>query len=186
MPADPPVSSASTPAWFRFRRYFRRLVNGGNRQIFENDFSLNEKGIPINGLVWMGDEAFMKEQIDSKPDAGFTCIKMKIGAIDFETECKLMRYIGKNYSKEKLTLRVDANGAFRTEDCMLRLKALEELEKAFEDSDGGIDWMKVHPVFKPLRSDERFEALVRKLRYPAAREIGEVRTKRDNQETLLE
>ncbi|MFT7159999.1 MAG: o-succinylbenzoate synthase [Bacteroidia bacterium] len=104
------------------------LLNGGQRMIFENDFYKSSKEIPINGLIWMGDEAFMKEQIDAKLEAGFSCIKMKIGAIDFEAECQLLRYIRKNYPKEKLILRVDANGAFRTEDCMLRLKALEEFD----------------------------------------------------------
>lgn len=104
------------------------LLNGGKRLIFENGFYTEGKDIPINGLIWMGDEAFMKEQIDAKLEAGFSCIKMKIGAIDFEAECQLLRYIRKNYPKEKLILRVDANGAFRTEDCMLRLKALEEFD----------------------------------------------------------
>lgn len=104
------------------------LLNGGKRMVFENDFYDSSKEIPINGLIWMGDEAFMKEQIDAKLEAGFSCIKMKIGEIDFQVECQLLRYIRKNYPKQKLILRVDANGAFRTEDCMLRLKALEEFD----------------------------------------------------------
>ncbi len=102
-------------------------LQGGERLIFPNDFSLKEKTLPINGLVWMGDRAFMKEQIDSKIAAGFTCIKMKIGALDFDTELSLLRYIREQYSNT-LTLRVDANGAFRTEECLLKMKKLEEFD----------------------------------------------------------
>lgn len=104
------------------------LINGGSREIFKNAFFRKEKKIPINGLVWMGDEDFMKGQIDLKIKSGFNCIKIKIGALDFETECKLLGYIRQNYPGKKLTVRVDANGAFRTEECMLKLKALEKFD----------------------------------------------------------
>lgn len=101
------------------------LINGGKKEIFPNGFYQSGKTIPINGLVWMGDKAFMKKQIDEKIKAGFKCIKIKIGAIDFEEELKLLRYIKSTYSDE-LTLRVDANGAFSTQKAILKLKALQE------------------------------------------------------------
>jgi len=103
------------------------LINGGKKEIFANGFYQSEKNIPINGLVWMGDKAFMKKQIDEKIKAGFKCIKIKIGAIDFEEEIKLLRYIKSTYSDE-LTLRVDANGAFTTQKAILKLKALQEFD----------------------------------------------------------
>lgn len=80
--------------------------------------------IPINGLIWMGDRAFMKKQIDEKLAAGFRCIKMKIGAIDFEAELGLLAYIRQRYDKNTITLRVDANGAFAPDEALAKLQAL--------------------------------------------------------------
>ena len=85
---------------------------GGRRVLFENGFALGKKAIPINGLVWMGDKHFMLEQINKKLEAGYDCIKLKIGAIDLDTEISLLKYIRQKFSKEAITLRVDANGAF--------------------------------------------------------------------------
>ncbi len=104
------------------------LQNGGKRIYFENAFSRGEQKIDINGLIWMGEEAFMKKQIDAKVKAGFTTIKMKIGAIDFEAEVKLLSYIRSQYSAKKLTLRVDANGAFDLSEAPEKLKILSELD----------------------------------------------------------
>lgn len=86
--------------------------NGGKKRILTNDFFDSQKPIPINGLIWMGDREFMLEQIDQKLNEGFNCIKMKIGAIDFEQEIALLGYIRSQFSSEQITLRVDANGAF--------------------------------------------------------------------------
>ncbi len=88
------------------------LKSKGTRLYFDNAFSRKEASMPINGLIWMGDEAFMREQIEDKLKSDFTTIKMKIGAIDFDTEIRLLRSIRDRYSKEEITLRVDANGAF--------------------------------------------------------------------------
>lgn len=104
------------------------LKNGGKRIYFDNAFTRGEQKLPINGLVWMGDEAFMREQIDQKLAVGFTTIKMKIGAIDFDTEIKLLKSIRERYSKDQITLRVDANGAFSMEEVMDKLNALAELD----------------------------------------------------------
>lgn len=103
-------------------------INGGQFKIFDNQFSLGKRRIPINGLIWMGEEAFMQEQIESKLKAGFNTIKMKIGAIDFDTEFKLLESIRKHYSANEITLRVDANGAFDESNVRERLTELASLE----------------------------------------------------------
>ncbi|WP_281543004.1 o-succinylbenzoate synthase [Maribacter aestuarii] len=97
-------------------------------EFFDSPFLNQERPILINGLVWMGDEAFMHRQIQEKIKTGFTCIKMKIGALDFEKELKLLHFIRKNYSKEDIELRVDANGAFSPELALEKLKRLAELD----------------------------------------------------------
>ncbi|MEP0211896.1 MAG: o-succinylbenzoate synthase [Cellulophaga sp.] len=95
--------------------------------LFKNDFSTKEATIPINGLIWMGEESFMHQQIQQKLQDGFSCIKMKIGAIDFDKEVSLLKSIRKKYKKEEIELRVDANGAFK-EDALDKLKILAELD----------------------------------------------------------
>ncbi|TVZ51887.1 o-succinylbenzoate synthase [Dokdonia sp. Hel_I_53] len=80
--------------------------------LFSSQFTEAQGIIQINGLVWMGDEQFMKDQIHEKLEAGFNCIKMKIGAIDFNEEFKLLSSIRNQFDKDAITLRVDANGGF--------------------------------------------------------------------------
>lgn len=95
--------------------------------LFDNYFSRGISSIPINGLVWMGSEEFMQEQIEQKLAAGFSTIKMKVGAIDFQKELNLLKGIRNRYSKEEITLRVDANGAFSFKEVMSVLQQLKEL-----------------------------------------------------------
>lgn len=104
------------------------LINGGKKMIFSNDFFLKGKGIPINGLIWMGEEDFMRQQVSSKLAAGFKCIKMKIGAIDFEKEYEILAMIRKEYPSDQLTLRVDANGAFDTQTVLSKLNKLKSFD----------------------------------------------------------
>lgn len=104
------------------------LKNGGKKQFFETLFSQGQKPIPINGLIWMGTPDFMHKQIQSKINEGFSCIKMKIGAIDFEQEIELLQGIRANYSKDQITLRVDANGAFSQEEALSKLERLAQLD----------------------------------------------------------
>lgn len=104
------------------------LVNGGKQLYFPSDFTSGKWGIPINGLVWMGDKSFMKEQIETKLQQGYSCIKMKVGAIDFETELELLAAIRKSYSKEEIVLRVDANGSFSPAEALEKLRRLAELD----------------------------------------------------------
>lgn len=104
------------------------LKNGGKRIYFDNAFTRGEQKLPINGLVWMGDEAFMREQIEQKLAEGFKTIKMKIGAIDFDAEIALLKSIRERYSKDQITLRVDANGAFSPEEALDKLHVLAALD----------------------------------------------------------
>jgi O-succinylbenzoate synthase len=99
------------------------LLNGGKRIIFNNGFVQGEP-IPINGLIWMGDFDFMINQIDNKIAQGYRCIKLKVGGIDFDRECEILAYIRKKYPVEKITLRVDANGAFDVGDALDKLNVL--------------------------------------------------------------
>jgi len=97
-----------------------------DRILFPSDFTLGQKGININGLVWMGSYNFMRKQIIEKIDQGFRCIKLKIGAIDFDDELKLLKMIRKDFNAEELELRVDANGAFTEGEALEKLKRLSE------------------------------------------------------------
>lgn len=96
--------------------------------LFPSDFTKGQKSIPINGLIWMGEEAFMKEQIEEKLADGFRCVKLKIGAIDFEKELQLLRYIRANFSPEQVEIRVDANGAFNEVVALDKLIQLSEFK----------------------------------------------------------
>ena len=96
--------------------------------LFPSEFTRGTSAIPINGLVWMGDKAFMKAQISEKIKAGFSCIKLKIGAIDFQTELDLLKYIRTEFSSKEIELRVDANGAFPFPEAMEKLKKLSGYE----------------------------------------------------------
>lgn len=113
---------------FALETAFLDLLNGGQFLIKANDFHQGKQRIPINGLIWMGDVGFMKEQIDQKLNSGFNTIKMKIGAIDFEKELKLLESIRNDYSANEITLRVDANGAFDQTNVRERLTDLAALE----------------------------------------------------------
>jgi len=103
------------------------LQNGGRRELFPSAFTRGEKGVTINGLIWMGSPDFMKQQIRTKLDAGFHCIKMKIGALDFETEIELLKAIRNEFSAEEITLRVDANCAYTYQQAKENLKRLADL-----------------------------------------------------------
>ncbi|PZX57634.1 o-succinylbenzoate synthase [Algoriphagus ratkowskyi] len=100
------------------------LKNGGQKKVLGKDFYAGKMSIPINGLIWMGEKDFMLTQINEKLAQGFDCIKMKIGAIDFQQELELLKYIRDQFSKDQITLRVDANGAFSKEDALNKLEQL--------------------------------------------------------------
>ena len=113
---------------FGLEQAFLSLQSSDSFNLFPSKFTRDEAIIPINGLIWMGSETFMQEQIASKLKAGFSTIKMKIGAIDFKTEIKLLTAIRKKYSSKEITLRVDANGAFTPQNALEKLERLAALD----------------------------------------------------------
>ena len=92
--------------------------------LFPSEFTKGSKNIPINGLVWMGNPDFMKQQIEAKLAEGFHCIKLKIGAINFEKELELLAGIRADYASNQIEIRVDANGAFVSKDALFKLNQL--------------------------------------------------------------
>ncbi|WP_203258323.1 o-succinylbenzoate synthase [Hyunsoonleella ulvae] len=97
-------------------------------ELFPSDFTKGNTPIPINGLIWMGNKAFMQQQIAEKIDAGFNCIKMKIGAIDFQTEVELLKGVRQQFTSKDIELRVDANGAFHPNEALEKLKILSDFD----------------------------------------------------------
>ncbi len=112
----------------------------GKRLFYKSKFTEKKQGIPINGLVWMGNQDFMKAQIEDKLKHGFDCIKMKIGAIDFDTEYKILKSLRKRYSKDILEIRVDANGAFSLKEVKKRLEKLAKLD--------------IHSIEQPIKAGQ--------------------------------
>ncbi|MDT0688500.1 o-succinylbenzoate synthase [Salegentibacter sp. F188] len=107
---------------------FRSLEAANPFELFPSEFTKGKDAIPINGLIWMGEKAYMKSQIEEKIASGFNCIKLKIGAIDFDSELELLKYIRREFSSEEIELRVDANGAFAPSEALEKLKKLSEFE----------------------------------------------------------
>lgn len=104
------------------------LANGGKKNLFPSPFTNGETGIPINGLIWMGTPKEMSRQIEEKLEDGFRCLKMKIGAIDFEAEYKILKRLRTEFPKNELELRVDANGAFSPAKAPRVLEQLAQLD----------------------------------------------------------
>jgi len=113
---------------FGIEQAFLSLQKDDPFVLFPSDFTENKNAISINGLIWMGDATFMKNQIKNKLEEGFTTLKLKIGAIDFNTEIDLIRSIRKEYTSKEIEIRVDANGAFDPEDALEKLKVLSDLD----------------------------------------------------------
>ena len=107
---------------------FKSLAAHDPFQIYPSAFTKGEASIAINGLIWMGDKAFMSRQITSKLNEGFGCIKMKIGAINFDTELSLLKSIRQEFSASEIEIRVDANGAFDPKNALEKLKQLSDLD----------------------------------------------------------
>ena len=124
--------------------------------LFPSDFTEGRKSIPINGLIWMGEQEFMKEQIEEKLAAGFQCVKLKIGAIDFEKELQLLRYIRANFSLEQVEIRVDSNGAFNENEALYKLIQLSEF--------------KLHSIEQPIQKNntDRMSELCKIAPFPIA------------------
>ena len=107
---------------------FKSLAAHDPFQIYPSAFTKGEASIAINGLIWMGDKDFMSKQIATKLNEGFGCIKMKIGAINFDTELALLKSIRQEFSASEIEIRVDANGAFDPKNALEKLKQLSDLD----------------------------------------------------------
>ncbi len=94
--------------------------------LFDTAFSRGEVGIPINGLVWMGNYEEMLQRMEEKLEKGFRCVKLKIGAIDFDKELDLIKRIRDRFSFHEVELRVDANGAFKYDEALYKLELLSQ------------------------------------------------------------
>lgn len=114
--------------------------NAGTCRLFDTPFSRGEEGIVINGLIWMGSKDAMFKQIEKKLSAGFTCLKLKIGAINFEDELQLLRYVREHFPASVMEIRVDANGAFAPHEALEKLKRLNEFE--------------IHSIEQPIRAGQ--------------------------------
>ena len=121
-------------------------LKAGSLRLYQTPFSEGKAGIPINGLIWMGNFEEMLRRIEEKMQAGFRCIKVKIGAIDFERELELLAHIRRHFSPDEIELRVDANGAFLPEDAPEKLKALSRFH--------------LHSIEQPIRAGQ-WEAMKR-------------------------
>ena len=107
---------------------FQSLRSKSSFLLFPSQFTEGEKSIEINGLVWMGETSFMKQQIEEKLADGFRCIKLKIGAIDFDKELQLLGFIRQHFTPEQVEIRVDANGAFDAISVLDKLNRLAVFE----------------------------------------------------------
>lgn len=130
---------------FALETAFRHLQTG-SYALWDTPFGRGEAGIPINGLIWMGNYRQMLEQIETKIQAGFRCIKLKIGAIDFEQELALLRHIRAHFRAAEVELRVDANGAFDPADALEKLKRLSDFD--------------LHSIEQPIRAGQ-YEEMAR-------------------------
>ena len=119
-------------------------------------FYEGKQSIEINGLIWMGDKEAMYSRIEEKTDCGFRCVKLKIGAIDFNSELELLKSIRSRYGKDEIELRVDANGAFLPSEAMSKLDRLSRYD--------------IHSIEQPIRQGQwrEMETLCRNTPIPIA------------------
>ena len=131
------------------------LFHGGKQLIFNEEFHAGDKMIPINGLIWMGHSEDMLKQINERLYEGFTCIKLKIGGIDFDVECDILDYVRRRYFKQEITVRLDANGSFDSKTGINKLHRLA----AFN----------IHSIEQPLKAgDPDLPGLVKESPIPIA------------------
>ncbi len=137
------VGEAYPALRFGFETALLDLRHGGRRVIFPGPFPEGNLAVPINGLIWMGPAAQMRTQIEEKLAQGYTCLKLKIGAIDFAAECDLLAAVRDRFPPERITLRVDANGAFSPAGAPAKLEALSRFG--------------LHSIEQPIRAGQPAE-----------------------------
>ncbi|MEP1033747.1 o-succinylbenzoate synthase [Ekhidna sp.] len=166
------IPSSIPSVRFGLEMAFLDILRGGQKHIFTEDLSKIQ--LPINGLIWMGDEAFMKEQIKGKLDAGFSCIKLKVGALDFDSELRIIRSLRR--ISENLIIRLDANGAFQTNEVLSKIKALSEFN--------------IHSIEQPIMpmQPEAMELICNRSEIPVAldEELIGIHSSRDRIDLLQE
>ena len=108
--------------------------------LFDTPFARGEEGIPINGLVWMGSYEEMLARMEQKLEQGFRCVKLKIGAIDFESELEMVKKIRQRFSHHDVEIRLDANGGFKFEEALYKLELLSQYV--------------VHSIEQPIRQGQ--------------------------------
>lgn len=118
-------------------------LQNGTFSFFDTPFARGEEGIPINGLVWMGNFEEMLHRLENKIRQGFKCVKLKIGAIDFKHEVELVQTIRNTFSSSEIQLRVDANGGFSPDNVMQRLDVLANYD--------------IHSIEQPIRQKQWVE-----------------------------
>jgi o-succinylbenzoate synthase len=104
------------------------LQNGGQRILFETPFSRGEVSLPIHGLIWMAGREGLLKQVHQKVEAGFRCLKLKVGALDFEAECAVLNFIREAYPPDQIEIRLDANGAFKPDEALDKLNRLAQYQ----------------------------------------------------------
>lgn len=120
-----PIFNGYPALQFCYEMALKDFDTDGSHILYETDF-LENAGLPINGLVWMGEKQFMQTQIKNLLNSGYRCIKLKIAAIEFEEELSLLKYIRNEFPESEVQIRVDANGGFHAD------KALEQLSRLSE------------------------------------------------------
>ncbi len=165
-PAEAPALAG--PSWpalaFALETAALDWAGGGRRRLYGNAFGAGRAGLPINGLVWMGDAAFMRQQIEEKLAAGYRCLKLKIGGLDFATELALLAEIRAVAGPAELVLRVDANGAFAPADALGKLEQLARFDlHSIEQPIGAGQWAALAEVCRrspvPVALDEELIGL---------------------------
>ncbi|EGN57753.1 hypothetical protein PRBRB14_18640 [Hallella multisaccharivorax DSM 17128] len=125
---------------FGLETAFAQLQAQGSSRLFDTPFARGEEGIPINGLVWMGNYEEMLRRLEDKMGQGFHCVKLKIGAIDFDHELALVRHIRERFGPKEIELRLDANGGFTPQEALQRLETLARYD--------------IHSIEQPIRQHQ--------------------------------
>jgi L-alanine-DL-glutamate epimerase-like enolase superfamily enzyme len=160
LPREKEAVLSELPEWpsiyFGVEMVLKDWESNGDHILFNSDFTEGKTGIVINGLIWMGSKESMIAQIKDKLEQGFTCLKMKIGAIDFESELEILQLIRNQFSPEQIELRVDANGAFLVKEALEKLKRLSVFD--------------IHSIEQPVRAGQISEMaeLIEKSPIPVA------------------
>lgn len=125
---------------FAIEMAFMDLQFGDEKQFYQTPFYNNQQGIQTNGLIWMGSKTEMLSQVDEKIAQGYACVKLKIGAINWDDEIDILKHIRSKYGKNKIELRVDANGAFDPDTALDKLQQLAKLD--------------IHSIEQPIKAGQ--------------------------------